>query len=155
MRQSIRKTPSPLVLAYRYSELRDSVVGRNFSLEAQEGTLTLAIDLTANFHARNRDTASYSDALNLVHNHQRLQFLQCSDSLVRTRLDRLWDRTRQPELRMRLELGGRGNYLYRVAAHALFAGGIQLDVQEILESRLTPMQPSAMAPAADPIAENT
>jgi hypothetical protein len=132
MKQSIRKTPSSLLLAYKYGDGQDSLVGRNFSLEAEGETLTLGIDLTPNFHARNRAAPSYSDAVNLVHNHDRLHSLQCGDNLLRARLDRSWDRVRQPHLRLRLELGGRGSYLYRVAVRALFTGGIQLDVQDAL-----------------------
>jgi hypothetical protein len=92
MKQFLRKTPSSLLLAYRYGDMRDTVVGRNFLLETPEEALTLSIDLSTNFHARNREAASYSDAVNLVHNHHRLQFLQCGDNLLRARLARCWDR---------------------------------------------------------------
>jgi hypothetical protein len=154
MKQSIRKTPTPLLLAYRYSDMRDSVVGRNFSLEAEDGTLTLAIDLSPNFHARRREASSYSDALNLVHNHHRLQLLQCGDNLLRVRLAKHWDRVQQPELRLRLELGGRGSCLYRVAAHSLFTGGVQLDVQEVLQTSAELAHGSAPPPGVHHIAGN-
>jgi hypothetical protein len=133
MKTSIRKTPSHLLLAYRYGEDHDSLVGRNFTLEVEGPSLTLGIDLTPNFHSRNKAAASYTDALNLVHNYQRLRFLQCSDNLMRSRLTKAWDRERQPELRLWLDLGGRGSYLYSVVPHSLFTGGIQLDVQGVLD----------------------
>jgi len=38
-----------------------------------------------------------------------------------------------PELRIRLELGQRGRYVYAVQPHSLFMGGIQLDVERELE----------------------
>ena len=46
MKQSIRKTPSSLLLAYKYGDAQDSLVGRNFSLEVEGETITLGIDLT-------------------------------------------------------------------------------------------------------------
>jgi hypothetical protein len=133
MKQSIRKTPSLLLLAYRYGEEQDSLVGRNFTLEVEGSSLTLGIDLTPNFHSRNKAAASYTDALNLVHNYHRLRSLQCSDNLLRSRLTKAWDRERQPELRLWLDLGGRGSFLYAVLPHSLFTGGIQLDVQGVLD----------------------
>lgn len=143
MTTSLRKTPSPLLLVYKYGDAQDRLVGRRFTLDAQDRTLTLAIDLTPNFHTRNKSGAGYSDAVNLVHNHGRLRFLQCSDNLLRARLIKSWDRVQQPELRLRLDLGGRGSCLYRVRAHSLFTGGIQLDVLEVIEG--LPAQPSGEA----------
>jgi hypothetical protein len=52
---------------------------------------------------------------------------------VRTRLIRAWEGVDQPRLRMRLVLNPRGRYVFDVAPHSLFMGGIQLDVQAFLE----------------------
>ena len=54
MKYSLRKTPSHLHLAYKYGEASDGLMGRNFVLETQERVLTLSIDLTPNFHTRNK-----------------------------------------------------------------------------------------------------
>ncbi len=37
-------------------------------------------------------------------------------------------------MRVSLDLGPHGRFLYRVIPHSLFMGGVQLDVQEMLES---------------------
>ncbi len=133
MKYSLRKTPSHLHLAYKYGEAGDGLMGRHFMLEAQERVLTLTIDLTPNFHTRNKGASAYLDAVNLAHNHHKLRYLQCSDNLVRARLIRAWEQVQQPQLRMCLELGQRGRYLYAVQPHSLFMGGIQFDVEEVLE----------------------
>ena len=133
MKYSLRKTPSHLHLAYKYGEASDGLMGRNFTLEVEGRVLTLGIDLTPNFHTRNKGAAAYLDAINLTHNHHKLRYLQCSDNLVRTRLIRAWEQVEQPELRMCLELGPRGRYLYAVQPHSLFMGGIQFDVEQVLE----------------------
>ena len=132
MKYSLRKTPSHLHLAYKYGEASDGLMGRNFQLEVEGRELMLSIDLTPNFHTRNKAASNYLDAINLAHNHHKLRFLQCSDNLVRTRLIRAWEQVSQPRLCMCLDLGQRGRFLYLVLPHSLFMGGIQLDVQEVL-----------------------
>lgn len=133
MKYSLRKTPSHLHLAYKYGEASDGLLGRNFTLDIEGRVLTLAIDLTPNFHTRNKSASAYLDAVNFAHNHHKLRYLQCSDNLVRARLIRAWEQVQNPELRMCLDMGQRGQYLYAVEPHSLFMGGIQLDVQRVLE----------------------
>lgn len=133
MKQSLRKTPSHLHLNYKYGEEGDSLVGRNFMLATHDRVLTLSIDLTPNFHTRNKSASNYLDAITLSHNHHKLKSLQCSDNLLRTRLIRAWEQIANPELRMCLDLGTHGHYLYAVVPHSLFMGGIQLDVQEVMD----------------------
>lgn len=142
MKYSLRKTPSHLHLAYKYGEASDGLLGRNFTLEVQGHILTLSIDLTPNFHTRNKSAAAYMDAVSLAHNHHKLRFLQCSDNLVRTRLIRAWEQVQQPELRLCLELGQRGRYVYAVQPHSLFMGGIQFDVEHLIEAQASPAQAS-------------
>jgi hypothetical protein len=138
MKQSLRKTPSRLHLAYKYGDGSDSLVGRNFSLVDDARVLTLAIDLSSNFHTRDKSAAGYLDAMNLVQNHHKLRSVQCGDNLVRTRLIRAWERVEQPQLRMCLDLGQPGRYLYAVQPHSLFTGGIQFDVEQVLEEDASP-----------------
>jgi hypothetical protein len=133
MKYPLRKTPSHLHLAYKYGEASDGLLGRSFMLEAEGRVLTLSIDLTPNFHTRSKSAAAYLDAVNLVHNHHKLRYLQCSDNLLRARLIKAWDQVEQPELRMCLELGQRGRYIYAVQPHSLFMGGIQFDVEREIE----------------------
>ena len=140
MRYSLRKTPSHLHLAYKYGEASDGLLGRNFVLEVEDRQLTLAIDLTPNFHTRNKAASAYLDAVSLAHNHHKLRFLQCSDNLVRARLIKAWEMVQPPRMRMCLELGQRGHYLYAVQPHSLFMGGIQLDVLQVLEDSDAPMR---------------
>lgn len=140
MKYSLRMTPSHLHLAYKYGEASDGLMGRHFTLETQERVLTLSIDLTPNFHTRNKGASAYLDAVNLAHNHHKLRYLQCSDNLVRARLIKAWEQVQHPQLRMCLELGARGRYLYAVQPHSLFMGGIQFDVEEVLEEQATPMR---------------
>jgi len=78
-----------------------------------------------------------------VHNHHKLLSVQCGDNLVRARLIREWEKIAEPQLRMCLELGQRGRFLYSVQPHSLFAGGIQLDVVEALGED---MRPSRLLP---------
>jgi hypothetical protein len=133
MKYSLRKTPSHLHLAYKYGDASDGLLGRNFTLEVLDRQLTLSIDLTPNFHTRNKAASAYLDAVSLAHNHHKLRFLQCSDNLVRARLIKAWEQVQHPQMRMCLELGQRGHYLYAVQPHSLFMGGIQLDVLQVLE----------------------
>jgi hypothetical protein len=132
MKYSLRKTPSHLHLAYKYGEASDSLMGRHFLLEVNDRVLKLTIDLTPNFHTRNKSASSYLDVINLAHNHHKLRYLQCSDNLVRTRLIRAWEQIPQPKMHLCLELGARGRFNYLVQPHSLFMGGIQFDVLEIL-----------------------
>ncbi|HEY0825599.1 MAG TPA: hypothetical protein VGD76_17565 [Ramlibacter sp.] len=133
MKYSLRKTPSHLNLAYKYGEANGGLLGRNLVLEVDGNLLTLEIDLSANLLARNKQSSWYLDAVDLSSNYHKLKSLQCPDNLVRTRLIRAWEGIEQPRLRMRLVLNPRGRYLYEVAPHSLFMGGIQLDVQAFLE----------------------
>lgn len=133
MKYSLRKTPSHLHLAYKYGEASDGLLGRNFTLQIEGHELTLSIDLTPNFHTRSKTATAYLDAVTLTQNHHKLKFLQCSDNLVRTRLVRAWEQIDKPRLRMCLELGPRRHYLYAVQPHSLFAGGIQFDVQQVID----------------------
>ncbi|MFI4926657.1 MAG: hypothetical protein ACHP7E_03080 [Burkholderiales bacterium] len=133
MKYSLRKTPSHLHLTYKYGEANGGLLGRNLFLEAEGNLLTLEIDLSANLLARNKQSAWYLDAVDLSTNYHKLKSLQCGDNLVRTRLIRAWEGIESPRLRMRLVLSPLGRYLYEVAPHSLFMGGIQLDVQAFLE----------------------
>jgi len=135
MKYSLRKTPSHLHLAYKYGEGSDGLTGRNFTLEVEGQVLSLTIDLTPSFHTRNKSSPAYLDAINLTHNHHKLRYLQCTDNLVRARLIRAWDQVREPQLRLCLDLGQRGRYVYAVQPHSLFTGGIQFDVEELLEDQ--------------------
>jgi hypothetical protein len=136
MKYSLRKTPSHLHLAYKYGEGTDGLIGRNFTLNVDERVLTVAIDLTPNFHTRNKAASAYVDAVNLSNNHHKLRYLQCADNLVRSRLIKAWEQVGDPQLRMHLELGSHGHYLYAVHPHSLFTGGIQFDVREVLDPAL-------------------
>jgi len=156
MKQSLRKTPSHLHLAYKYGEAADSLIGRNFMLGIDGRVLTLAIDLTPNFHTRRKTASSYIDADHLAHHHHKLRFLQCSDNLVRARLIKAWEQIQQPQLRMCLDLGQRGHFLYQVVPHSLFMGGIQLDVQQVIDLEDDSIQDNAarrLHPANPPIHE--
>ena len=133
MKYSLRKTPSHLHLTYKYGEANGGLLGRNLILEVVGNVLTLEIDLSANLLARNKQSAWYLDAVGLASNYHKLKSLQCPDNLVRARLIRVWEGMQEPKLRMRLALNPRGRYLYEVAPHSLFMGGIQLDVQAFLE----------------------
>ena len=136
MKQSLRKTPSHLHLSYKYGAGSDRLMGRLFTLVRDGVVLTLSIDLTANFRTREKAAAQAADALNLVHNHHRLGSLQSGDNLLRSRLIRAWELVENPQLRMCLDLGQRGRFLYSVQPHSLFTGGIQLDVQQELEEEV-------------------
>ena len=57
------------------------------------------------------------------------------ESLDVPRLIRAWELVEQPELRMCLELGQHGRYVYSVQPHSLFTGGIQFDVEQELEDQ--------------------
>lgn len=134
MKYSLRKTPSHLHLTYKYGEASGGLLGRNLVLEVvDDNLLTLEIDLSANLLARNKQSPWYLDAVDLASNYHKLKSLQCPDNLVRTRLIRAWEGIEEPKLRLRLVLNPRGRYLYEVAPHSLFMGGIQLDVQAFLE----------------------
>lgn len=144
MKYSLRKTPSHLHLSYKYGEGSDGLTGRNFMLEVQGQVLTLSIDLTPNFHTRNKSAPAYLDAINLTHNHRKLRSLQCTDNLVRARLIRAWEQVRGPQLRMALELGDRGRFVYAVQPHSLFTGGIQFDVEDVLDELAPPAYEEAL-----------
>jgi hypothetical protein len=157
MKYSLRKTPSHLQLAYKYGEANGGLLGRNLVLEADGNLLTLEIDLSANLLARNKQSAWYLDAVALASNYHKLKSLQCPDNLVRARLIRAWEGITDPRLRMRLVLHPRGRYLYEVAPHSLFMGGIQLDVQAFLEEEsettgtaAPPTEASHLEDEADP-----
>jgi hypothetical protein len=133
MKYSLRKTPSHLHLTYKYGEANGGLLGRNLVLEVDGNLLTLEVDLSGNLLARNKQSPWYLDAVSLASNYHKLKSLQCPDNLVRTRLIRAWEGVQEPRLRMRLVLHPRGRYVYDVAPHSLFMGGIQLDVQAFLE----------------------
>ena len=133
MKYSLRKTPSHLHLTYKYGEASGGLLGRNLVLEADGNLLTLEVDLSGNLLARNKSSPWYLDAVALSENYHKLKSLVCPDNLVRTRLIRAWEGIEQPRMRMRLVLAPRGRYLYEVAPHSLFMGGIQLDIQAFLE----------------------
>jgi hypothetical protein len=150
MKYSLRKTPSHLQLTYKYGEATGGLLGRNLVLDADGNMLTLEIDLSANLLARNKQSSWYLDAVDLSSNYHKLKSLQCPDNLVRARLIRAWEGVQDPRLRMRLVLHPRGRYLYEVAPHSLFMGGIQLDVQAFLEEESESTSPQT---EASPLAE--
>lgn len=141
MKQSLRKTPTQLHLAYKYGGGSDRLTGRNLSLLRDGEVLTIVMDLSGNFQARSKATAACLDVDNLVLNHHKLRSLLCGDNLVRARLIRAWEQVARPQLRMCLDLGQRGRFLYSVQPHSLFTGGIQFDVQDLLDEDMRPSRP--------------
>lgn len=146
MKQSLRKTPSPVHLAYKYCLGSDLLFGRNFSLIEDDRLFTLTIDLSANFEARNKTCAAYLDAGHLAQNHRQLRSLQCGDNLLRSRLIRAWDQVAQPRLQMCLDLGLRGRCLYTVQPRSLLIGGIEFDVREVLDEEMSISRPLPLQP---------
>ncbi len=134
MQQSLRRTTAHLYLAYGEREASEGLIGRRFMLKITGRDMSLSIDLTPNFHTRNKNAPSYVDAAALVRNHARLTAVQCDDNLVRTRLVRAWEETPDPQLRLVLDLRPRGEFAYAVRPHLLFTGGVQLDVVQALEA---------------------
>jgi hypothetical protein len=128
------------------------MLGRNLVLDVEGNLLTLEIDLSANLLARNKQSPWYLDAVDLSANYHKLKSLQCPDNLVRARLIRAWEGVEEPKLRMRLVLHPRGRYVYDVAPHSLFMGGIQLDVQAFLEDE-SETTPASTSNEASPVAE--
>ena len=155
MKYALRKTPSHLHLVYKYGESAGGLLGRNLMLEVVGNVLTLEVDLSANLLARNKSSGWYLDAVSLATNHHKLKFLQCPDNLVRTRLIRTWEAIADPRLRMRLLLAPRGRYLYEVAPHSLFMGGIQLDVQAFLEEESETTMSATESPQQDEEGDHT
>ena len=102
--------------------------------------MLLTVDLGANFHSRNKAAATYLDAITLARDHHKLRYLQCSDNLVRSRLIKAWEHVVEPRLRLCLDLGPRGRYLYLVQPHSLFMGGIQFDIQQVLDDELSSLE---------------
>jgi len=136
MKFSLRKTPSPLHLAYKYDGPGGDVMGSHLTLTCEGPVLTLAMDLTGNFRGRGPGRAGGAclDALALVRDHHKLRFVQCHDNLVRARLIRAWEQVAQPRLRLALLMGSRGAALYEVAPRSLLMGGVQLDVLSVLDA---------------------
>lgn len=135
MKYSLRKTPSHLHLAYKYGEPGGGVLARNILLEVEGSELTLDVDLSANLKARNKSSGWYVAMMQLVRNRHKLRSLQCADNLVRARLIRWWEQVPQPRLRLRLDLGEHGRFLYDVSPHSLFTGGVQLDVRSFMDEQ--------------------
>jgi hypothetical protein len=133
MKQSLRKTPSLLHLAYKYDGVGGNVTGCHLTLNGEGSVLTLAVDLTGNFRHRDRAGRAYLDAATLVRDHHKLKFVQCHDNLVRTRLIRAWEQVAHPQLRLALLMGSRGTSLYEVMPRSLLMGGVQLDVLSVLD----------------------
>jgi len=152
MRQSLRRTLAHVHLSFGDGQVSQALAGRRFMLEVAGAQLALTIDLTPNFHTRNRAAPGYVDATALIRNHDRLRAVQCDDSLVRTRLLRAWEAAApaSPEaggrhLRLVLDLGPRGQFAYRVQPQLRFTGEVQLDVLEVLPA--VDPQPGATEPA--------
>ena len=146
MKISLRKTPSRLHLSYKYGEDSEPLIGRNFLLMQESGVLTISIDLSANFQARNKASPAYLDAVHLVHNQYNLRWIHCGDNLMRARLIRAWEQVRAPRLKVCLELGQRGRFLYSVQPRSLLMGGIQFDVEDVLneDPRATRLLPQLL-----------
>ncbi len=134
MQQSLRRTTAHLHLAYGEREASEGLIGRRFTLKISGRDMCLSIDLTPNFHTRNKNAPSYVDAAALARNHDRLTAVQCDDNLVRTRLVRAWEDTPDPRLQLVLDLGPRGRFTYAVRPRLVFTGGVQLDVVQALEA---------------------
>jgi hypothetical protein len=144
MKQSLRRTLAPLSLSYGEGEISQGLLGRRFALDVVGSDLTLRIDLTPNFQMRNQEAPAYVEAAALTRRYARLQSLTCDDNLVRTRLVRAWKSLHEPQLRVVLDLGPRGHLTFAVRPHLLFAGGLQLQVLEVLEA-VAPSEGAAQA----------
>ncbi len=133
MKYSLRRTASPLHLAYKYDGGEGDVTGSRLTLGCDGAEMTLAVDLTGNFRIRDRTARAYVDAMALARDHHKLMYVQCHDNLVRARLVRAWEQVQQPRLRLALFMGAHGGGLYEVTPRSLLMGGVQLDVLSVLD----------------------
>lgn len=137
MLQALRRTLAPVQLGYGDGAPSQGLLGRRFMLEVEVGTLTLSLDLTPNFHTRDKTAPGYVDAAALPRNHLRLQEVQIEDNLLRTRLLRAWEAVPNqppPRLLLVLDLGPRGSFRYQVRLQLRFAGGVSLQVVQAFVS---------------------
>jgi hypothetical protein len=137
MQQALRRTLAPVQLGFGDGAPSQGLLGRRFMLEVEGGTLTLSLDLTPNFHTRDKTATGYVDAAALPRNHLRLQEVQIEDNLLRTRLLRAWEAVPTqppPRLLLVLDLGPRGSFRYQVRLQLRFAGGVSLQVVQALVS---------------------
>ncbi len=135
MRMALRRTLAPVQLGFGDGAPSQGLLGRRFMLEGEGDTLTLTLDLTPNFHTRDKSAAGYVDAAALPRNHLRLQEVQIEDNLLRTRLLRAWEALPTqppPRLLLVLDLGPRGSFRYQVLLQLRFAGGVSLQVLRAL-----------------------
>lgn len=137
MRLSLRRTLAPVQLGYGDGAPSQGLLGRRFMLDVEGGELTLSLDLTPNFHTRDKAAAGYVDAAAIPRNHRRLREVQIEDSLLRTRLLRAWEAAPAdppPRLWLLLDLGPRGSFRYQVLLQLRFAGGVALQVVRVMEA---------------------
>ena len=138
MRQSLRRTLAPVQLDYGDGAASQGLLGRRIMLDLLPGELSVSLDLTPNFHTRDKSAAGYADAAALPRNHARLRAVQIDDSLVRTRLLRAWEAAAAadtpPRLSLLLDLGPRGSFRYQVLLQLRFAGGVSLQVVRVIEA---------------------
>ena len=144
MRQSLRRTLAPLYLTYGDDEASEALLGRRFGLDVDEGDMLLSIDLTPNFQTRKKSAPGYVEAQAFTRSHARLRALECDDNLVRTRLVRAWEAQRAPRLRLLLDLGPRGRFVYAARPRLRFTGGVRLEVLRAIEA-LVPAPGEAQA----------
>ncbi len=137
MRQSLRRTLAPVQLDYGDGAASQGLLGRRIMLDLLPGELCVSLDLTPNFHTRDKSAAGYVDAAAVPRNHERLRLVQIDDSLVRTRLLRAWEEAAAsevpPRLSLLLDLGPRGSFRFQVQLQLPFAGGVALQVVRVLE----------------------
>lgn len=133
MKRSLRKTAAQIHVSYA-GTYSNNLFADNFTLEDDQGVLTLGIDLSRNLRTRNKSTNTYIDAEDLAARHQELESVQIDDgqvfrhlgaNLVATTLQR----QQRPALRLSVSFGDRGTFVYPVAMELLPRGGARLIVQ--------------------------
>ena len=78
MKQHLRKGNQGVYVSYQPYGNTDSLVARDFTLEADEKRVLFSMDFSASERTRNKDTSLYSDVKALIENQSKVKQFQIS-----------------------------------------------------------------------------
>lgn len=127
---SLRKSCSHLHVSYTDEDYSNNLSGTDFCLNSSNEANSLSINLVGNLTQRNKQTNSYSDALDLIEKHSMLEQVQIDEQVVIEGLLKAYKTNPSATWYLELSFGEKGCFKYQIKP-SLENGSVFLDIVSV------------------------
>lgn len=119
MKPSLRKGKCHIHVTYKNGGFTNNLWASNLTLEVHDDMVVLEMDLSSNFHVRNKSSNSYLDAVELSEQRSQIAMIQLDGAVLLEPLSNSWKQLRTPKLVVVLFFADKSSIQYEAKPKAL------------------------------------